>query len=78
MSEVSVEEIKRDINSFLHRIEEDPLVIVKEGKPLAEVRPLPSSSKGLRPYGLCAGEFIVPDDFDSPLPDNVVQLFEGR
>jgi hypothetical protein len=22
-----------------------------------------------RPYGLCAGEFTVPDDFDDPLPD---------
>jgi len=23
-----------------------------------------------RPYGLCAGEFLVPDDFDSPLPED--------
>ena len=22
---------------------------------------------GLRPYGLCAGEFVVPRDFDAPL-----------
>ena len=21
-----------------------------------------------RPFGLCAGEFVVPDDFDAPLP----------
>lgn len=37
----------------------------------------PNSVK-LRPYGLCAGEFVVPDDFDDPLPSDVLDLFEGR
>ncbi len=79
MSELSVEEIKRDVNRFLLRIEEEnSFVIVKEGKPLAEVRHLPSKSEGLRPYGLCAGEFTVPDDFDAPLPEDVLQQFEGK
>ena len=31
-----------------------------------------------RPFGLCAGEFTVPDDFDEPLPDHVLREFEGR
>lgn len=31
-----------------------------------------------RPYGLCAGEFVVPDDFDDPLPNDVIEAFEGR
>ncbi len=30
-----------------------------------------------RPFGLCAGEFVVPDDFDAPLPDEILSLFEG-
>ncbi|HIK10137.1 MAG TPA: type II toxin-antitoxin system Phd/YefM family antitoxin [Oscillatoriaceae cyanobacterium M33_DOE_052] len=29
----------------------------------------------LRPFGLCAGEFVVPDDFNEPLPDEIVDLF---
>ena len=29
-----------------------------------------------RPFGLCAGEFEVPDDFDAPLPESVLQTFE--
>lgn len=29
-----------------------------------------------RPYGLCAGEIQVPDDFDTPLPDSELGLFE--
>jgi hypothetical protein len=31
----------------------------------------------LRPYGLCVGEFIVPDDFNDPLPETVLALFES-
>jgi hypothetical protein len=31
-----------------------------------------------RPFGLCAGEFSVPDDFDNPLPEYVIEDFEGK
>ncbi len=34
--------------------------------------------KHLRPFGLCAGEFVVPDDFDDPLPDEMMKAFEGE
>jgi hypothetical protein len=30
-----------------------------------------------RPFGLCAGEFVVPDDFDDPLPEEILRDFEG-
>ena len=29
-----------------------------------------------RPIGLAKGEFIVPDDFNDPLPDEILDLFE--
>lgn len=32
---------------------------------------------GRRPSGLAAGLFVVPDDFDDPLPDEILKLFEG-
>ena len=35
-------------------------------------------SKKLRPFGLCAGEFIVPEDFDAPLPEEILNAFEGK
>ncbi|MFN8492337.1 MAG: hypothetical protein U0350_32350 [Caldilineaceae bacterium] len=31
----------------------------------------------LRPFGLCAGEFTVPEDFNEPLPDEILAEFEG-
>ena len=33
------------------------------------------TEKKLRPFGLCAGEFTVPDDFDDPLPEDILHLF---
>jgi hypothetical protein len=50
---------------------------MKTGKPVAELRPIFSSPITLRPFGLCAGEFTVPDDFDDPLPEEIIQEFEG-
>ena len=31
-----------------------------------------------RPFGLCKGEFLVPDDFDAPLPEYIIKEFEGQ
>lgn len=30
-----------------------------------------------RPVGLCEGEFIVPEDFDTPLPGSILCDFES-
>ena len=77
--QVSVDEIKQDLPAYLQRVEAgETLVITKAGKPMAEIKPITPIHKRLRPFGLCTGEFIVPDDFDAPLPDNIVQEFEGR
>jgi hypothetical protein len=37
----------------------------------------PEAQLDLRPYGLCAGEFTVPEDFDDPLPEELLRAFEG-
>ena len=75
---VSVEEIQRDLSSYLQRVEAgETLVIVQAGKPVAEVKPIISQAKTVRPFGLCAGEFTVPDDFDAPLPEDILKAFEG-
>ena len=31
-----------------------------------------------RPFGLCAGEFTVPANFDEPLPEEILSAFEGK
>ena len=52
-------------------------VILQVDKTIGELRPI-SNSKQLRPFGLCAGEFTVPDDFDDPLPEDILSAFEGK
>jgi hypothetical protein len=37
-----------------------------------------SSPSGLRPIGLAKGQFTVPDDFNAPLPEDILQAFEGK
>ncbi len=75
---VTIDEIQRDPLKYLHQVEAgETLVIVRADKPIAELRPI-ASSKQLRPFGLCAGEFTVPDDFDAPLPEGILSAFEGK
>ncbi len=79
MTTVSVDEIQQDFLGRLQKVEAgEKVIILKSNKPMAEIVPLRSDTTGLRPIGLCRGEFIVPDDFDSPLPEDVIQQFEGK
>ena len=32
----------------------------------------------LRPIGVARGQFTVPDDFNAPLPEDVLHTFEGK
>lgn len=78
-NQISVDEIKRDFSKFLKRVESgEILVIMKAGKPLAEIKPISQNTSKLRPFGLCEGDFTVPDDFDVPLPEDIIKEFEGQ
>jgi antitoxin (DNA-binding transcriptional repressor) of toxin-antitoxin stability system len=79
MSTVSLQELKRDPDALLDRVEAgEHLVVVRGGRQVAELRPVPATQPGPRPFGLCAGAFTVPDDFDAPLPEEILRDFEGR
>ena len=79
MSTITVQEIQRDQADFIHRLKAGHSFSVVQGdETLAEVHPVPPFLDEPRPYGLCAGQFIVPDDFNAPLSDDVLAAFEGR
>jgi hypothetical protein len=40
--------------------------------------PVPAPLSQLRPIGLAKGQFTVPDDFNVPLPEDILQTFEGK
>jgi prevent-host-death family protein len=53
------------------------VVIARAGKPVARLTTL---KEGKRPlvYGLLEGEGWIADDFNDPLPDDILAGFEGR
>ena len=54
----------------------EEIIIAKAGKPIARLGPL--AGVRARTLGALAGKLHVPDDFDAPLPDDVLDAFEGR
>jgi prevent-host-death family protein len=55
----------------------EEIIIAKAGKPVARLGPLVGPQPRRR-LGSLAGKLRVPEDFDAPLPDEVIEAFEGR
>ena len=55
----------------------DEVIIAKAGKPVARLVPT-QGVKQPRRLGTLAGKLHVPDDFDDPLPGDIIAQFEGR
>ncbi len=55
----------------------EEIVIARAGKPVARIVAL-EPPKEKRVLGLAKGIFTIPDDFDTPLPDDIIAAFEGR
>ena len=78
MSNISLQELAHDAAALLDRVEAgEHIVVVRGGRAVAELRPVAQPPVASRPFGLVAGKFTVPDDFDSPLAPDVLQGFEG-
>lgn len=54
----------------------EEIVIAKAGKPVAKLVPL-DRPRARRVLGSLQGRLRVPDDFDAPLPEDVLRAFEG-
>jgi antitoxin (DNA-binding transcriptional repressor) of toxin-antitoxin stability system len=74
----TIEEVEKEAAEYLHRVLDGETIVIYEGeRAVAEIRPVVETDK-LRPVGLAEGEFVVPDDFDDPLPDDLLDAFGGR
>ncbi|MBX6420751.1 MAG: type II toxin-antitoxin system Phd/YefM family antitoxin [Nevskia sp.] len=52
-------------------------VISKSGKPMAKLVPLDERKPPRIKFGLMKGEIKVADDFDAPLTEEALELFES-
>jgi len=74
----TLDQVENEAAEYFHRVIDGETIVVYQGeRPIAEIRPM-SETETLRPVGLAAGKFVVPDDFDEPLPDEILDAFEGR
>ena len=83
MTTISIDEIQSDLEGYLRSAKAGETFLVTEfGQPIVEIKPVVPAEQGrtkaLRPIGLAEGEFVVPDDFDAPLPEEILREFEGR
>jgi prevent-host-death family protein len=78
MTDVNFEEAEQHFYELVDRAAAgEEIVIARDGKPVAKLVPI-EAPKGLPKLGLFEGMGTVPDDFDDPLPDDVLAAFEGR
>ena len=77
MIKLNVHEAKTHLSRYLERVEAgETVVLCRRNVPVAEIRPLLTSTSGKRRIGLAKG-FKLPPSFFAPLPADVIEDFEG-
>jgi prevent-host-death family protein len=76
MDTINLYEAKTKLSQLVERAAAgEEIIIAKAGRPLARLVPLAKRTTP-RPLGLLAGQVWIGDDFDDPLPDEIMKHFE--
>ena len=76
MKTVNVHEAKTHLSRLLAEVAAgEEIVIARAGKPVARLVPV-TGRRAERVLGADAGRVVIDDDFDAPLPDEVLAGFE--
>lgn len=74
---VNIHEAKTHLSRLLVRVMGgEEVIIAKAGKPVARLVPVEQSPEQRKP-GSAAGRIIIAPDFEVPLPDEILESFEG-
>jgi prevent-host-death family protein len=76
--EVNIYAAKSQLSNLVRRAAEgEEIVITRNGEPVARLVPVgrPGTKRKL---GRLRGKLRIADDFDAPLPDDVLDAFEGK
>lgn len=78
MATVNMFEAKTHLSKLVEMAEHgEDVIIARAGKPVARLTQLKPEKKPIV-FGLLKGKLHVADDFDSPLPEDILRDFEGR
>lgn len=76
MRTVNVHQAKTHLSRLLADVAKgEEVIIAKSGHPIARLVPFEEKGRQ-RVFGKDAGLFEVPDDFDAPLPKEIIAEFE--
>ena len=76
MKTVNIHEAKTNLSRLIERaVQGESFIIAKAGKPLVRVEALDAGAGTKKRLGCLAGEFTVPDDFDTMGQEEIAQLF---
>jgi prevent-host-death family protein len=77
MAEISVYQAKTQFSKLLDRaVAGEDVVITRNGRPIARLVPTRRRNTP-RTLGALRGKIKIAPDFDAPLPDDMLALFEG-
>ena len=77
MVRVNLADAKSRLSEYLDRVERgDTVTLCRRNVPVAEIRPLPRPLTEPRPIGTDRS-LVIPDSFFDPLPDDLLDAFEG-
>jgi prevent-host-death family protein len=75
--EVNIHEAKTHLSRLLQRVAAgEEVTIARAGTPVARLVAV-ENNKTARPLGFARGQVWVADDFDAPLPDDLLAAFYG-
>ena len=78
MNRVNIHDAKTHLSRYLAELKPgETLVLCNRNRPVAEVRSLRKKAAGKPRIGVAKGEFVVPDSFFDPLPDEILSAFKG-
>ncbi len=85
MTTVNIEDLQPDLAKLIDQAAAgEPLLIARAGKPLVTIEPVAPESELAEPvdtskrFGFLAGQFTIPEDFDTWMQDEIIEMFVGR
>ena len=76
--DINVYAAKTQLSRLLDQVERgEEVVITRHGKPVAKLVPI-EARRAPRKLGALRGKIRIGKDFDAPLPDDLLDAFEGK
>ena len=79
MIQIDLQQLQAELPTRIEQVEHgETIVVCRDAKPIAEIRPIPSTPPMPRPLGLGAGLVTFRSDCFDPLPPDILAGFTGE